>query len=85
MAEGMNGKALAREVDARLREEFPHKYAKAENPNRSSAAAVEGAGSPAKPRGKSRSDLPAEARATMDRWVKQGLVTEAQYLKDYQW
>lgn len=76
-------KAGLKEATSRLKEAFPEKFAKPENPNRRSPAAVEGAGAPARPRGKTRSDLPADARATMDRWVKQGLVTEASYLKDY--
>lgn len=83
--DGYTRKAQLVEVDRRLREEFPAKFAKAENPNRRNAAAVEGGTTPVRRTGKSRSDLPANARETMDRWIKQGLVTEAQYLKDYPW
>lgn len=83
LAEGYTGKAQIKEVDRRIREAFPEKFAKATNPNRTNAASVEGAGSPARRGGKSRSDLPADARQQMDRWVKQGLLTEAEYLKDF--
>lgn len=81
--EGYTGKAQIREVDRRMREAFPEKFAKPANPHRAAASAVEGAGAPARPRGKTRSDLPADARATMDRWVKEGLITEAEYIKDF--
>lgn len=67
------------EVTRRIKAEFPHKF---ENPKRREPGAVEG-NTPVARRGKSRSDLPPEARSTMDRWVKQGLITEAQYIKDY--
>jgi hypothetical protein len=78
--QGMSGKAQADEVTRRIKAEFPHKF---KNPNRSAPAAVEG-GSVARGRGgKSRSDLPADARQFMDRMVKQGLMTEAEYIKDY--
>lgn len=76
-------KAGLKEAMSRLKESFPEKFAKAENPNRRGPAAVEGAGAPPRKAGRGRADLPADARATMDRWVKQGLVTEAQYIKDY--
>lgn len=75
-------KKQIKEVDKRIRAVFPHKF---ENPRRKDPAAVEGAANAPKKAGKSRSDLPADARATMDRWIKQGLITEAQYLKEYQW
>lgn len=82
-AEGFTGKAQLKEVDRRLREQFPEKFAKPTNPNRQAPAAVEGAAGRARPGGKTRADLPADARAFMDRMVKQGLMTEAQYLKDF--
>lgn len=80
-AQGIQGKAQLDEVAKRIRSEFPHKF---ENERRRGPAAVEGA-SPPRKGGKTRSDLPAEARSQMDKWVKQGLLTEAQFLKDYQW
>lgn len=80
-AQGVKGKAQMDEVAKRIKAEFPHKF---ENERRKVPAAVEGA-SPPRKGGKTRSDLPPEARAQMDKWVKQGLLTEAQFLKDYQW
>jgi hypothetical protein len=39
----------------------------------------------AKPKGKTEADLPASARAAMEKFVKQGVLTKEQYLKDFQW
>lgn len=64
--EGYTGKAQIKEVDRRLRDEFPHKFAKPENPNRRQPAAVEGSGSTIRPRGKTYGDLPPEAKAMCD-------------------
>lgn len=79
---GVTGEKQVAEVDRRIRKMFPERF---KNPNRDQAAAVESGGTAPRKTGKTRSDLPPNARETMDRWVKQGLVTEAQYLKDYQW
>ncbi|MCR5876940.1 hypothetical protein [Phenylobacterium sp. J367] len=76
-------KAGLKEATSRLKAAFPEKFAKPANPNRQQAAAVEGGGAPARRGSKSRADLPADARSFMDRMVKQGLMTEAQYLKDF--
>lgn len=68
------------EVAKRIRAKFPQEF---ENPKRREPGAVESPGAGGRKAGKTRSDLPADARSTMDRWVKQGIITEAQYLKDY--
>lgn len=78
-AAGVRGADQLQEVAKRIRAEFPHKF---ENERRKAPATVEGA-SPPRKGGKTWSDLPPEARATADRWVKQGLVTREQYIKDY--
>lgn len=70
------------EVTKRMKAEFPEKF---ENPRRREPGAVEGGASAPRKGGKTRSDLPPEARSMMDKWVKQGLMTEAEYLKGYQW
>lgn len=79
--QGVRGADQLAEVAKRIRAEFPHKF---ENERRKAPAAVEGSTPPRKA-GKTRADLPAEARTAMDRWVKQGLLTEKQFLADYQW
>lgn len=78
-AKGVKPKDQLIEAAKKVRQAFPHKF---ENERRKAPAAVEGQTPPRKA-GKTRSDLPPEARQTMDRWVKQGLITEARYLKDY--
>lgn len=76
---GVTGADQLAEVAKRMRAEFPQKF---ENANRRAPAAVEGS-TPTRKAGKTWSDLPPEARATADRWVKQGLVTKETYLRDY--
>lgn len=68
------------EVTRQIKAEFPHKFT---NPRRSEPGAVEGGGNGTRKAGKSRADLPPEARSFMDRMVKAGTMTEAQYLKDF--
>lgn len=76
---GVKGAEQLAEVAKRMRAEFPHKF---ENANRRTPAAVEGSTPTRKP-GKTWADLPPEARAIADKWVKQGLVTKETYVKDY--
>lgn len=78
-ASGVKGADQLAEVAKRMRAEFPHKF---QNERRSAPAAVEGSTTPRKA-GKSAADLPPEARAQMNKWVKSGLLTEKQFLKDY--
>lgn len=59
-------KAGLKEAMSRLKDEFPHKFTKPENPNRRQPAAVEGSGSTIRPRGKTYGDLPPEAKAMCD-------------------
>lgn len=82
--EGYTGKAQLREVDKRIRAEFPHKFEKPENPNRKAPAAVEGFGSTPRPRGKSYSDLPPEAKQMCDEFCRdiKGMTRE-KYVREY--
>lgn len=70
------------EVAKRIKAEFPEKFG---NPRRRDSSPVEAGGHGARKSGKSRADLPLEARQFMDRMVKSGTMTEAEYLKDYAW
>lgn len=79
---GVTGKAQLDAVSKRIKAEFPTKF---ENPNRRQASAVEGAGSAPRRSGKGYTDLPSDAKAACDRWVKQGLMTREDYVKNYQW
>jgi hypothetical protein len=73
-------KAGLKEAEKRLREQFPHKF---ENPNRRQPGAVEGGGAPPRKAGKTYSDLPPDAKAACDDFVKRGLLTRETYVKDY--
>lgn len=73
------------EIDKRVREAFPDKFG---NTNRQSPAAVEAGGrAPARrPRGtRSYENLPPDAKAACDKFVRQGFVTREQYVQDYEW
>jgi len=80
-AEGYTGKAQIKEVDKRIREAFPNKFT---NPNRSTAAAVEGLGSARRATGKTYSDLPPEAREMVTFFEKNTKgFSRDKYIKDY--
>lgn len=82
--EGFSGKAQLKEVDRRLREEFPAKFQKPENPNRRGPAAVEGVGAGPRTRGRSYSDLPSDAKDMWDEFVRtiKGFSRE-KYVREY--
>lgn len=68
------------EVAKQIREAFPDKF---ENPRRKEAPAT-GAPTPTRQtNGKSYSDLPADAKAMCDDFVRQKVLTREQYVKDY--
>lgn len=60
-------KAGLKEAMTRLKAEFPQKF---ENPARKQAPSVEGAGAPPRAKGKGYSDLPPDAKAMCDDFVK---------------
>ena len=84
--EGYTGKAQLAEVDRRIRAEFPAKFAKPTNPNRKLPGAVEGVGTAPRRSGKTYSDLPPEARAMCDSFVRdiRGFTRE-KFVADYDW
>jgi hypothetical protein len=67
-------------VTSKVRREFPEKF---ENPRRSAASSVEGTGNAPRKQGKSYADLPAEAKAACDRFVKQGFTTRERYVEQF--
>ena len=78
----LKGKPFLKEVERQLKEEFPHKF---QNQRQNAPAAVHGGESKggAKPNGKGYRDLPPEAKQMCDSFVKQGLLTKEQYVKDF--
>lgn len=84
LAEGYTGKAQIKEVDRRIREEFPHKFAKPTNPNRNGPAAVEAPTTGARARGKSFSDMPREHQdMCLDLMKQSKSITKENYAKEY--
>ena len=78
--EGYRDAALVKEVDARVRAKFPNLY---KNPNRDLPGAVEGATQRQARSGKTYSDLPADAKAICDDFVKGKVLTREAYVKEF--
>lgn len=71
------------EVTKKVKAEFPDKF---ENPRRSAAPAVEGSSQAPRKGGKGYSDLPGEAKAACDRFLKQGLIkNREEFVSNYDW
>lgn len=84
-ADGITGaKAGLKESEKRLREAFPEKFAKPENPNRRLPGAVEGAGIARRQGGKSFSDMPREHQdMCLDLMKQSKAITKDNYAKEY--
>jgi hypothetical protein len=72
----------------KLIETFPHKFPTQARPtapavSRPGPQGTKAAGS--KPKAKTEADLPPSARSAMEHFIKQGVLTKDQYLKDYEW
>lgn len=80
----IKGRAFYDEVSKRVKEAVPEKF---ENParNSSNVASSSDGRSPSTKKKKGYSDLPAEAKAACDKFVKQKLMTQEQYVSEYQW
>ena len=79
----MDVAASIQEVTEEVRRRFPEKFG---NPRREKPNRVEGGGTPSGRSGKKGyADLPPEAKAACDRFVKQGLMTKEEYVKDFDW
>jgi len=73
------------EVDKEMKHRYPDRF---ENRQRQAPNTVENGGRAPRSRGRggrSYSDLPPEAKAACDRFVRRGLTTKEQYVKDYEW
>jgi hypothetical protein len=83
-AEGFPPKAGLKEATRRIKEEFPAKFAKPTNPNRTLPGAVEAGGQSRVRGGKTYSDLPADAKAMCDDMCAslKGMTRE-KYVKSY--
>jgi len=92
---GYTGTAFYAEIEREVRAEYPERF---ENPNRKRASNVEGGGrSTPRPKknGRDYGNLPAEAKAQCDKFVKtmvkgangkmEPLLTREQFVEDYDW
>lgn len=79
-AEGKSPSDVLKEVERRVRAEFPNKF---ENPNRSKASAVEGGGNTGSSgKGRDSFQLEDHERQIMQRFVRTGVMTEAEYIAE---
>lgn len=82
---GIQGREFLDAVTAKVKEEMPEKFS---NPARSSSAvssSAEGRAPAPRTNKKSYENLPPEAKAACDRFVKQKLMTREQYVSEYEW
>jgi hypothetical protein len=81
----LKGQAFIEKLDEILAEEFPAKFGKSKASPRSPVES--GAGRPGRSSGGSKNydNLPADAKAACDRFVKQKLMTRQQYVDEYDW
>jgi hypothetical protein len=78
----LRGQAFFDKLDEELAETFPDKLGKQKR-----QSPVEGnpQSRPAPKSKKSYENLPADAKAACDKFVKQGFMTKEQYVQDYEW
>ena len=71
------------EIEKEVKSRYQNKF---ENPNRDKPNAVEGGGRQHRSKGShTYSDLPGEAKAACDRFVRRGQISRKQYLETYEW
>lgn len=80
----LRGQAFFDALDEALLEEMPEKLGKKERANPVEGSS-KGTSRPTGPKGRSYKDLPADAKAACDRFVKQGFMTQEQYVAEYDW
>jgi len=82
----LKGQAFLEKLDEVLQEEFPNRFGK-QSRNPATSRVESGSGRTARSSGNSQTydNLPAEAKAACDRFVKQKLMTREQYVADFDW
>ena len=80
----LKGQSFLDKLDEVLAEEFPNKFGKKQSP---SSRVESGSGRQGRSSGNAQSydNLPSEAKAACDRFVKQKLMTREQYVADFDW
>jgi cytochrome c556 len=80
----LRGEAFFDALDDALVAEFPEKFGKKERANPVEGT-TKGSSRPTSGSAKSYKNLPSDAKAACDRFVKQGFMTQDQYVADYDW
>jgi len=80
----LRGQAFFDALNEELKEVFPEKLGKKERVNPVEGS-TRGTSRPAAGGAQSYKNLPADAKQACDRFVKQGLLTQEQFVKDYDW
>ena len=82
-ADGFNGKAYFKELTRRVKEDNPDKF---KNPAKAAASAVEGGGQLSTGNSKEHTydDLPPDAKKACDDFVKQGFMSQEDYLSTFE-
>ena len=83
IADGYQGAAYFSELTKRVQEEFPEEF---KNPNKSKPNSVEASGelSSTTSKDKGYKNLPADAKAACDQFVKEGFMTREAYVENYE-
>lgn len=80
---GLQGRAFFDKVTEEIKLRHPQKF---NNVNRDAPATVtEGGEAPKRRQAKNYTNLPSDAKAACDKYVKQGLMTQEQYVNEYDW
>lgn len=80
---GLQGKAFLDKVTEKVKARYPEKFGNTRRENSSSVEA--GGGGTRTSKKQSYANLPADAQAACDRFVKQGIMTQADYVQEYDW
>jgi len=80
----LKGKGFLDKVAAKVKERYPEKFG---NTRRDNTSSVEEGGNATPRNGKKQTyaNLPADAKQACDRFVKQGIMTAEDYVKEYDW
>jgi hypothetical protein len=81
----LKGQAFLDKLDSELVEFMPEKFGKKRTPNPMEGSPNGGTSRPVASGKKSYNNLPADAKAACDRFVKQGLMTKEQYVAEFEW
>lgn len=85
IAQGFNGQAYYKELTSRVQEDFAEEF---RNPNQGGANSVEDVGTRTTPSDSTKpsyDNLPDDAKAACDRFVANGLTSQEDYVKNYEW